>query len=116
MKAWRWDMSGSGCCGAFIVIGVILLLLLLTLSQEFVKLGAVSSHFQTIGELMRTARFGQPCGHDSDFEYGRPDVFFLIIERILSLAGFGLGWPEQQCPSWQALVYVRNVDLEHRSI
>lgn len=42
---------------AFIVIGVILLLLLLTLSQEFTKVGApVSSHFQTVGEVLRTGR------------------------------------------------------------
>lgn len=42
---------------AFIVIGVILLFLLLTLSQEFVKTGASAlPHFQTIGELLRTTR------------------------------------------------------------
>jgi hypothetical protein len=42
---------------AFIVIGVILLLLLLTLSQEFVKAeNPETSHFQTIGELMRAGR------------------------------------------------------------
>lgn len=42
---------------AFIVIGVILLFLLLTLSQEYIKAEAPdSSHFQTIGELLRTGR------------------------------------------------------------
>jgi hypothetical protein len=39
------------------VIGVILLLLSLTLSQAFVKAGAPeASDFQTIGELLRTGR------------------------------------------------------------
>ena len=42
---------------ALIVIGVILLLLLLAVSQEFSKAGApVSSHFQTIGDLLRVGR------------------------------------------------------------
>ncbi len=42
---------------AFNGIGVIILLLLLTLSQELVKAGTLaSSHFQIIGELLRTGR------------------------------------------------------------
>ena len=42
---------------ALIVIGVILLLLLLAVSQEFSKAGAPeASHFQTIGEILRSGR------------------------------------------------------------
>jgi len=43
--------------GAFIIIGVIILLLLLALSREYVKAGApVASYFQTLGVLLQTGR------------------------------------------------------------
>jgi len=43
--------------GVFNIIGVISILLLLTLSQEFIKAGASdSSYFQALGELLRAGR------------------------------------------------------------
>ncbi|MGE8207211.1 DUF4386 domain-containing protein [Heyndrickxia sp. NPDC080065] len=43
--------------GVFIIIGVIILLLLLSLSHEFAKVGTLSvSYFQTLGELLREGR------------------------------------------------------------
>nr|WP_205169895.1 DUF4386 domain-containing protein [Bacillus pakistanensis] len=43
--------------GVFIIIGVIILLLLLTLSQEFVKVGNLDvSYFRTIGGLLQAGR------------------------------------------------------------
>ncbi|RXZ80728.1 DUF4386 domain-containing protein [Paenibacillaceae bacterium] len=43
--------------GVFIIIGVIILLLLLTLSHEFAKVGALNdSYFQTLGGLLREGR------------------------------------------------------------
>ncbi|NEW06800.1 DUF4386 domain-containing protein [Paenibacillus sp. SYP-B3998] len=43
--------------GVFIIIGVIILLLLLTLSHEFTKVGTLNvSYFQTLGGLLREGR------------------------------------------------------------
>ncbi|UKS28948.1 DUF4386 domain-containing protein [Paenibacillus sp. HWE-109] len=43
--------------GAFIIIGVIILLLLLTLSHEFTKVGTLEiSYFQTLGRLLQAGR------------------------------------------------------------
>ncbi|WP_100405584.1 DUF4386 domain-containing protein [Bacillus solitudinis] len=43
--------------GVFIIIGVIILLLLLTLSHEFARVGTLDvSYFQTLGELLQTGR------------------------------------------------------------
>ncbi|WP_221563388.1 DUF4386 domain-containing protein [Alkalihalobacillus sp. TS-13] len=43
--------------GVFIIIGVIILLLLLTLSHEFTKVGTLDiSYFQSLGELLQTGR------------------------------------------------------------
>lgn len=43
--------------GVFMMIGVIILLLLLTLSHEFAKAGSLDgSYFQTLGELLREGR------------------------------------------------------------
>lgn len=94
---------------AFNVIGVVILLLLLTLSQEFVKAGTpVSSHFQTIGELLRTKRFGQSCRRDSGYEYGQPDVLLFAVSNKTCPAlvgGLGSCW---NCGSHRGklLVYV----------
>ena len=80
---------------AFIVIGVILLLLLLTLSQEFVKAGApVSSHFQTIGEIMRTGRdLVNHVGMTLVLSMGGILFYFLLYQTELVprwLSGWGL--------------------------
>lgn len=79
----------------FIVIGVILLLLLLTLSQEFVKAGApVSSHFQTIGEILRTGRdLVNHVGMTLVLSLGGILFYFLLYQTELVprwLSGWGL--------------------------
>jgi hypothetical protein len=80
---------------AFIVIGVILLLLLLTLSQEFVKAGApVSSHFQTIGEILRAGRdLVNHVGMTLVLSMGGILFYFLLYQTELVprwLSGWGL--------------------------
>jgi hypothetical protein len=80
---------------AFIVIGVILLLLLLTLSQEFVKAGApVSSHFQTVGEILRTGRdLVNHVGMTLVLSMGGILFYFLLYQTELVprwLSGWGL--------------------------
>jgi hypothetical protein len=80
---------------AFIVIGVITLLLLFTLSQEFVKAGApVSSHFQTIGEILRTGRdLVNHVGMILVLSMGGILFYFLLYQTELVprwLSGWGL--------------------------
>ena len=80
---------------AFIVIGVILLLLLLTLSWEFVKAGAPElSHFQTIGELLRTGRdLVNHVGMILVLSMGGILFYFLLYQTRLVprwLSGWGL--------------------------
>jgi len=80
---------------AFIVIGVILLLLLLTLSQDFVKAGApVSSHFQTVGEILRTGRdLVNHVGMTLVLSMGGILFYFLLYQTELVprwLSGWGL--------------------------
>lgn len=80
---------------AFIVIGVIILLLLLTLSQDFVKAGMpVSSHFQTIGELLRTGRdLVNHVGMILVLSMGGLMFYFLLYQTELVprwLSGWGL--------------------------
>ncbi len=96
---------------AFIVIGVILLLLLLTLSQEYVRAGApVPSHFQIIGELLRTGRDLINRGHDPGFEHGRSAVLlFAVPNKTCAALVIGLGscWNSSDDNS-KLLIYVRH--------
>lgn len=51
------SVSFSIIAGVFIIFGVIILLLLLTLSREFTQAGSADLlYFQTLGELLRTGR------------------------------------------------------------
>ena len=80
---------------AFNMIGVIILLVLLTLSQEFVKAGTpVSSHFQTIGELLRMGRdLANHVGVILVMSMGGLMFYYLLYQVKLVprwLAGWGL--------------------------
>lgn len=80
---------------ALIVIGVILLLLLLALSQEFVEAGAPAlSHFQTVGEILRTGRdLVNHVGMTLVLSMGGILFYFLLYQTELVprwLAGWGL--------------------------
>ena len=80
---------------AFNVIGVIILLLLLTLSREFVKTGdPVSSHFQIIGELLRMGRdLTNHAGVILVMSMGGLILYYLLYRANLVprwLAGWGL--------------------------
>ena len=78
---------------AFNVIGVVILLLLLTLSQEFVKAGTpVSSHFQTIGELLRTGRdLVNHVGVILVMSMGSL-MFYYLLYQIKLVPGWLSGW------------------------
>jgi hypothetical protein len=80
---------------AFNVIGIIVLLLLLTLSQEFVKAGnPVSFHFQIIGELLRRGRdLVNHGGVIPILSMGGLMLYYLLYQTELVprwLAGWGL--------------------------
>ncbi|WP_343406669.1 DUF4386 domain-containing protein [Candidatus Amarolinea dominans] len=94
---------------AFNVIGVVILLLLLTLSQEFVKAGTpVSSHFQTIGELLRTGRdLVNHVGVILVMSMGSLMFYYLLYQIKLVRVGWRVGvWLELRDHRSKLLVYV----------